>query len=80
MSEYWNRSGEVDVEFDVEKFTAKLYIDGKFVLSCPIWNKLTPKEVGEESVGSGGDKRDLREKDKVGTPYNTEKESYQERF
>lgn len=45
MSEYWNRSGEVNVEFDVEKFTAKLYIDGKFVLSRPIWDKLTPKAL-----------------------------------
>ena len=27
------------------KFTAKLYIDGKFVLSRPIWDKLTPKAL-----------------------------------
>lgn len=45
MSEYWNRSGEVNVEFDAEKFTAKLYIDGKFVLTRRIWDKLTPKAL-----------------------------------
>lgn len=45
MSMYWNRSGEVNVEFDAEKFTAKLYIDGEFVLARPIWDKLTPKAL-----------------------------------
>lgn len=45
MSEYWNRSGEVNVEFDVEKFTATLYIDGKYVLARRIGDKLTPREL-----------------------------------
>lgn len=43
MSDYWNRSGEVTVELDADKFEATLYIDGKKVLSNLFWKKLTTK-------------------------------------
>ena len=45
MTDYWNRSGEVTVELDADKFVATLYIDGKEVLSNLFWKKLTTKEL-----------------------------------
>ena len=45
MSDYWNRSGEVTVELDADRFMATLYIDGKKVRSNLFWKKLTTKEL-----------------------------------
>ena len=45
MSDYWNRSGEVTVELDADRFMATLYIDGKEVRSNLFWKKLTTKEL-----------------------------------
>lgn len=45
MTDYWNRSGEVTVELDADKFLATLYIDGKKVLSNSLFKKLTTKEL-----------------------------------
>lgn len=45
MTDYWNRSGEVTVELDADKFVATLYIDGKEVLSNLFWKKLTTREL-----------------------------------
>ena len=45
MTDYWNRSGEVTVELDADKFVATLSIDGKKVRSNPFWKKLTTKEL-----------------------------------
>ena len=45
MTDYWNRSGEVTVELNADKFVATLYIDGKEVLSNLFWKKLTTKEL-----------------------------------
>ena len=45
MSDYWNRSGEVTVELDADKFVATLFIDGKKVRSNLFWKKLTTKEL-----------------------------------
>ena len=45
MTDYWNRSGEVTVELDADKFVATLFIDGKKVLSNLFWKKLTTKEL-----------------------------------
>lgn len=45
MSEYWNRSGEVSIEFNADEMKAVLHIDGKRILSRAIWSKLTPKEL-----------------------------------
>lgn len=45
MSDYWNRSGEVTVELDADRFMATLFIDGKKVRSNLFWKKLTTKEL-----------------------------------
>lgn len=45
MTDYWNRSGEVTVELDADKFVATLFIDGKKVRSNLFWKKLTTKEL-----------------------------------
>lgn len=45
MTDYWNRSGEVTVELDADRFMATLYIDGKKVRSNLFWKKLTTKEL-----------------------------------
>ena len=45
MTDYWNRSGEVTVELDADKFVATLFIDGKKVRSNIFWKKLTTKEL-----------------------------------
>ena len=47
MSDYWNRSGEVTVELDADRFMATLYIDGKKVLSNHFWKKLAVRDLAK---------------------------------